>query len=172
MVIRRATATDVKELSKLAATVWKASFGGDSDPIEIATQIEKHRSETYFHRVIDSHLILLAITSDKIVGFIEIGQVSLPVEDISSSDRELIKLYVDIPFQRNGIGSQLIDAAFSHPELGTVSNIYLDVWEKNAAALKLYQRYGFKIIGEHYPPFGSSPDLIMVRKLFDSRNAS
>lgn len=172
MNIRKATHQDIKELAKLAESVWKASFGDGLNPKGLAEEIEKNRSEIYFNRVIGNHLVLLAAISDKIVGFIEIGSVTLPIANASSNDRELIKLYVDISFQGRGIGAQLIDAAFSDSELNNVSNVYLDVWEKNIVAIRLYQNYGFQVIGEHYPAFGNDPDLIMVRKLFEPENLS
>lgn len=61
-----------------------------------------------------------------------------------------------------------MEAAFGHPELECARDVYLDVWERNHAALSFYKRYGFEVIGARRFDVASGaatdPDLIMVRR--------
>ena len=104
------------------------------------------------------------------VGFIQIG-VAWPEtddDDFSPEDAELRRVYVLSDFQGQGIGRRLIDAAFKEPRFAAARDIYLDVWEDNPRACKLYESYGFRVIGKR--PFkvesggATGSDLIMIRR--------
>jgi hypothetical protein len=61
-----------------------------------------------------------------------------------------------------------MEAALGHPGLRAARNVYLDVWEKYDKAHRLYERYGFTVIGAHGLATASGTahdqDLIMVRR--------
>ncbi len=58
------------------------------------------------------------------------------------------RVYVAESAQGQGIGHQLLDAALALPRVRNARNLYLDVWEHNLGAQRLYRRYGFKVIAE------------------------
>jgi diamine N-acetyltransferase len=80
----------------------------------------------------------------------------------------LRRLYVLSAFQNQGLGSKLLQAALEHPALKNAEHIYLDVWEHNHGAQRLYKRHGFAVIGQRKFMVASgaetSFDLIMVRQ--------
>ncbi len=62
---------------------------------------------------------------------------------IQINETELCKLYVDISFQNEGIGNELIEYA--------VKELFADhLWalEKNIRAISFYQKHGFHLTGE------------------------
>lgn len=75
-------------------------------------------------------------------------------------DGEIKKLYVDSFFQSEGIGGQLI--AFAKDELQAN---HLWALEKNAGALRFYEKHGFCMDGEKEYEEGTTEFLVhMVRK--------
>ena len=62
---------------------------------------------------------------------------------------EIERIYVDVPFLGQGIGSKLMKFAISKATELKKNYIWLGVWEENPAAIKFYKAYGFKIIGTH-----------------------
>lgn len=66
----------------------------------------------------------------------------------AQSDQELRRVYVLVEFQRKGVGSSLIKAAFRHTRLSQASHVYLEVWEHNVDAIALYKRFCFNVIGQ------------------------
>ena len=51
-------------------------------------------------------------------------------------------------YQGIGIGKQLIEYVFNHDKIKSLSKIHLTVDKNNTIALKLYEKYNFKLIQE------------------------
>ena len=112
-------------------------------------------------------VFLLAEAAGRLVGFVQFGPARIAVGSPSPGDQEMRRIYVLGEFQNRGIGKKLMDAALTHPWL-KAADIYLDVWEQNHGARRLYERYGFTVIGAHSLVTASGiaqdRDLIMVRR--------
>jgi len=171
VTIREAGKRDVPELSALAIRVYVDTVGHTFRPSDLTAYLEDNLSEARFSRAIEEDRILLAFVDDRMVGFIQFGDVRLPVEPRSEGDREVHRLYVDSSVQSRGVGSQLMDAALEEMRQRSAENVYLDVWEHNDAAMRFYERYGFEIVGSHRIAVESGAktdrDLIMVCALKD-----
>ncbi len=158
MHIREAAAADVKELSSLATRTWLDAFGHRFSEAEQRDRIEKHRSEEYFHAALARDHVLVAEEGSTLIGYVEFGPPDLPIPT-EEDDKEVTRLYVLASHQRQGIGKKLLDAALAYSGMQAAKSIYLDVWEKNEGAIRLYESYGFKNTGHVV-----DEDLIMVRK--------
>ena len=110
-------------------------------------------------------VFLLAEAAGRLIGFVQFGPLRIAIAAASHGDQELRRIYVLAEFQNRGIGRRLMDAALDHPRL-KAADIYLDVWEQNHIARRLYESYGFTVIGAHsfVTASGVAPDqdLIMV----------
>src|SRR5712691_10866636 len=148
MIIREVEPTDIAALSALARKTYTETFGHTFTPSDLALYLENTRSEAYFRRVMDEDTILVAIVGAAIIGYVQICNVTLPVEAATDKDKQLNAMYVRADYQGKGIGKVLMDAALNHPRLQNAENIYLDVWAENVNALSLYRRYGFEVVGE------------------------
>lgn len=172
VAIRQARRSDVPDLSALAIRVYVDTVGHTFRPSDLTAYLEDNLSAARFNRAIDEDTILLAFVDDRLVGFIQFGDVKLPVEPRSPSDREIHRLYIDQAVQSRGVGSQLMDAALEDVRQRGAENVYLDVWEHNDGAMRFYERYGFEIVGSHRIDVESGAetdrDLIMVRRLQDA----
>lgn len=170
--IRPAARSDVPDLSALAIRIYVDTVGHTFRPSDLTAYLEENLSKDCFDRAIEQDTILLAFVDQRMVGFIQFGDVKLPVEPGSESDREVHRLYVDPSVQSRGVGGQLMDAALEDIRRSGAENIYLDVWERNDGAIRFYRRYGFEIIGAHRIAVESGAptdrDLIMVCRLSDA----
>jgi ribosomal protein S18 acetylase RimI-like enzyme len=59
---------------------------------------------------------------------------------------EILKFTVDVPFQQNGFGTKLMNYCLDLTKDRGKNIIKLGVFEKNVAAIKFYEKHGFKII--------------------------
>jgi ribosomal-protein-alanine N-acetyltransferase len=66
---------------------------------------------------------------------------------LTPPDAEILTFAVDPARRGAGIGKDLLNRHVTNLERGGARLIFLEVGEENAAALALYQRLGFKIIG-------------------------
>ncbi len=157
MQIRRAKKEDIKAISEISIKTYIDAFGHTFTPEELEERLEK-RSVDFYKRVFDKDTILLAEEDDQIVGYVQYGRVTFKMNGVSPEDQELQRLYVLANYQGKGIGKSLIEAALSDPRLKNASKVYLDVWENNPGAQKLYKSYGFEKVGKL-----DDGDVIMVK---------
>ena len=168
-MIRRATASDMQPLSQLATTTYVAAFGHSMAASDLAAHLEGQLAPRQIERMIAHDMVLLAEINGQMVGFVQFGDLTHAANSVTTNaDQEVRRLYVDSAFQNQGIGTLLLQTALEHPHLRDADRIFLDVWEQNHGARRLYERFGFKVIGER--PFvvesgaETGCDLIMVRR--------
>jgi ribosomal protein S18 acetylase RimI-like enzyme len=158
MTIRKALKNDIKELAELASTTYVDAFGSSFRQEELQSRLEQTRSESYFAKVLKRDVILVAEKHTRFVGYVEFGKPDLLVAT-EENDQEISRLYVRKEWQGKGIGKSLIDAALSHKNMRNAPNIWLDVWEGNEGAIRLYKSYGFVETGTII-----DGDIIMVKR--------
>jgi ribosomal protein S18 acetylase RimI-like enzyme len=169
-IVRKAQRADVTPLSELAKTTYANAFGHSLSPADLAAHLDNNLSEACFEEFLEEDTILVAEHEGRLIGFIQIGVVwpESDDDDFSPEDAELRRVYVLGEFQGQGIGRKLIDAAFAEPRFAAARDIYLDVWEDNPRAQKLYESYGFRAIGKRAFEVKSGAatgfDLIMIRR--------
>ncbi|MFA5135934.1 MAG: GNAT family N-acetyltransferase [Patescibacteria group bacterium] len=147
MKIREATIDDIPSLSKLAQQTYIKTFGHTMDKKELKLAL-KSRSESYFKSIIHQDTILVACENNSLVGFIQFGKVDYESIKTTNRDIKLDKIYVASNYQGKGIGKKLVETMLKHKRLSGIENIYVDVFMKNQKALSLYEKYGFKTIGQ------------------------
>ncbi|MFA5839501.1 MAG: ribosomal protein S18-alanine N-acetyltransferase [Candidatus Margulisiibacteriota bacterium] len=90
------------------------------------------KSESVFRE--DEHKYLVAKEGDQIIGYIGTEKI---LDEI-----HVINMAVHPDFRRKGIGNMLLEKVLKKPD-----TVYLEVRETNIAAQKLYEKYGFKVVG-------------------------
>jgi len=91
----------------------------------------------------------------KIMGYIMVRVVK--------NEAQILNIAIDLPFQHRGYGKKLLQHTLH--ELGTQTNVFLEVRESNLPAIKLYSDFNFEEIGvrEHYYFDGESA-VVMHKK--------
>jgi ribosomal protein S18 acetylase RimI-like enzyme len=167
MIIRPAGTEDLAALAALARQTYADAFGHSFSPSDLAAHLERNLADSCFRQAMAEDVFLLAEAAGRPIGFVQFGPVRIAVASASSRDQELRRIYVLGEFQNRGIGRRLMDTALDHPRL-KAADVYLDVWEQNHIARRLYESYGFTVIGAHSLVTASGiaqdQDLIMVRR--------
>ena len=80
---------------------------------------------------------------------------------------ELERIYILHPYQKNGLGQQLLNFALQWALQQNARTLCLGVWEHNVRAINFYERNGFGRYGSHIFMLGTDPqtDLLMARPL-------
>ena len=146
-IIRPARADDVPALAELASRTWSDAFSDSVHPDELALELEEKRSEAYFHAVLHTDTILVAESGSALIGYVQFGDVNISELEPLPGDRELHRLYVATELQGQGVGRRLTEAALRHPRLASARRVYLQVWETNERAIRLYESLGFETVG-------------------------
>lgn len=83
---------------------------------------------------------LLAKEQERVVGYIGMY--------LSAPEGEITNVAVDSKCRGNGVGTSLVQAMQKESESSQISQIYLEVRDSNEAAIRLYQKCGFKEVGK------------------------
>lgn len=169
MQIREVRLDELKALSELARSTYADAFGNTFTPERLEKRLQETRSVAYFRRALRKNVVLVAEEDGIVVGYAEFGPADQPAIQTEYGDQELMRLYVRSDKQGSGIGRALIDTAFAYPQMRESKNVYLDVWEHNEGAQRLYKSYGFEDTGKRcQDTLKSAPDaghdIVMVRQ--------
>ncbi len=150
MEIRRATKSDVFELSALSSQVFLSTYGDTAPAQDIASHIESYFSEAVVGTEIlrDDVSYLMAVDGQRCAGMLKIREGNIPDVLRGQSVVEVQQLYVSLDFQRRGVGGWLLDAAVAETRERGIDGIWLSSWAEADWAMNFYTLYGFTSLAE------------------------
>ena len=93
--------------------------------------------------------------------------VKQPVEQPPDRPVELQRFYLDHAWHGRGMAPQLMAACIDAARARGASSLWLGVWERNARAIRFYQKHGFVDIGSQVFRLGTDlqTDRVMSRSV-------
>ena len=112
-----------------------------------------------------SGVFILAFKEETLVAYAKMRNVEI-VEELSQYKYiEIQRFYVLKDYQRFKIGSKLMEFCLNYAKEQGYDTIWLGVWEHNHNALKFYEKWEFKVFGNHIFVLGDDEQIdIMVKK--------
>ena len=177
ITIRPATAADAAPLSAFAAQVFAATFGPDNTPEDMALYLaEAFAPERQAAEIADpAGAVLVAealgaagvpdAAGPGIAGYAHLVAGPAPAAVTGPAPVELSRLYVAPAWHGRGVAAALMDAALDAARARRARTLWLGVWERNPRAVRFYEKYGFRRVGEHAFTLGRDvqTDWIMAR---------
>jgi len=138
-MIRCADLNDVDAITAIEKRVFRHPWSKN----QIVQELEQENSKKVF-----------AEFEEKMISYIMIRVVN--------NEAQILNIAVDLPYQHRGYGKKLLQYTLS--ELGTETDVFLEVRESNLPAIKLYSEFNFEEIGvrEHY--YSDGEDAIIMHK--------
>ena len=101
------------------------------------------------------------------VGYIKLNIGKAQTEQELPNALEIERIYVRSPFQRRGIGKEMLHHAYSFAKSKAISMVWLGVWEENSKAIAFYESQGFEKFGKHLYVVGNEDqwDWMMRREV-------
>jgi ribosomal protein S18 acetylase RimI-like enzyme len=166
MVITRVTPSEVDTLLDLSRRTFYESFHDLNAPHnmqsymdaaftreKLLSEIANPNSEFYF-----------AIRDGEPIGYLKINKGDAQSDIGDPESLEIERIYVDQPFQSNGIGARLLEKASERGSALGLRYMWLGVWEKNPLAVRFYERNGFRIFSSHPFHMGDEVQTDMLMK--------
>ena len=94
--------------------------------------------------------------NEKVIGYI--------VFYIAGDECHILNIAVEIKYRRHGVGKFLIESALEIIRKKDVNNVYLEVSVNNTAALELYKKYKFQVLGVRKRYYSNGDDAYVLRK--------
>lgn len=173
VVVRAATLDDTRQIRDLGVRVFSDTFGHSVQP----HQLQSYLDEAYTLPAIAADIsrgdkdMIVATSSadlDEIIGFALLTRSSSePCVSHLSDTVELQRIYVRADAHGKGIGRLLANRLEEMARQQGFRHMWLGVWEENLKAMKVYEKLGYKKVGEHQFLVGdeSQTDHIMVKEL-------
>jgi ribosomal protein S18 acetylase RimI-like enzyme len=151
--IRKAELTDAANIAELGARVFTISFGHSVQPHELQMFLdESYTTELITKDIKDENKDVIVCTGseNEILGFAYLTRGSSePCLDDVPNKVELQRIYVHPSAHGKGVGQSLANTIQEMAREQGFKNIWLGVWKENYRAIRAYQKWGFKEVGEH-----------------------
>lgn len=159
VVIRRAASDEAETLSGLGVRTFVDTFGQLYRPKDLSIFLRtKHSVEKYQCFLDDPACAVWILETDGVpAGYAVAGPCDLPVDPLPPRSGELFRVYLVREAQGGGRGKSLVAAALDWLE-ARYAPVYLSVWSENFRAQALYQKLGFRKVGDYSFMVGEQAD--------------
>lgn len=143
---------DITRLHALMVTTYRAAYAEDMGARELEHHIATVLSPTQVSAMVAKDRFWLAVDEREYVAYLQLGFApdDLPVSvqpAVQPGDLAIRRVYVQARYQRRGLGSRLMQIAIAAAQ-AEASRLFIDVWETNHGARRLYEGFGFTWVGE------------------------
>ena len=123
------------------------------------------QGEAWSYDVFESEFELL--NSSRIYKVIEVGQEVVGYFGLAIVDGvvDITTIAVQRKFQHHGLGTLMMDEIIEISKHHKAQKIMLEVKPENLAAIRLYQKYDFEVIGLRRNYYGPSKDALTMQKM-------
>jgi ribosomal protein S18 acetylase RimI-like enzyme len=166
-VFRPAAIGDAPALSVFAERSFRETFAHDNKPEDMNQYCrEAFGLEIQQRELTDPEVMtLLALSETTIVGYGQIRLGSGTTCIACDNAAEIRRLYVGSTWQGKQIARELLRKLVGAATHSGAKCIWLGVWERNARAIRFYEKAGFSVVGEHEFSLGSDIQRDLILKL-------
>ena len=156
-----ATPADAPDMAEILMRSWEVAYK-EIMPPDVIREKNATRHDLYKRVITEYNTIHYIIQkNEKTVGLVRMDNASCT--DLNDSFYELLAIYIHPNYWREGIGSYAMDFILNHAQGLRKTAIIVWVLEKNADAIKFYEKFDFKIDGATTTVDYGEPPLNVVR---------
>ena len=164
---RRATPDDAAAFGRISAATFIETFGHLYPPEDLQEFLARNCTPEACRKLLEDPTVaawFAFLGSADPAGFVCVGACKLPVQDLEPTAGEVRQLYVLSKHHNLRLGSQLLDIALGWLVSSGRQPLYVGVWSENSGAQRLYERHGFRKVGEYGFPVGKTVDREFILK--------
>jgi diamine N-acetyltransferase len=170
IAIRRATVGDAEALAEFGARTFYETFAKDNTAEDMRLHLASAWAPALQRaEILDAALdTLLACERDgRLAGFAQLRTGHAPPGIVTAQPVELLRFYVDRPWQGQGVAGLLMQAVRDQARTRGARELWLGVWERNERAQAFYRKHGFRKVGTQIFVVGTDPqtDHVMLQEL-------
>lgn len=147
---RRATFEDTSTIVQLGADTFKAAFGPYHRPEDMAEYLSANFNHEMVQSLIEdvSSCFLLGYEGKSVIGYAMLKEGPHPEFVTGPNPIELVRFYVSPEIIGLGYGSELMRHCLDEALNMGHSTVWLATWQENERAIRFYEKWGFKIVGD------------------------
>ncbi|HSF53681.1 MAG TPA: GNAT family N-acetyltransferase [Algoriphagus sp.] len=154
--IRQAQPQDLGDLLHMARTAFLQAFTAGNKPENVTAYLNEAFTMDQFEKEMENPAsrFMVAELAGEIIGYVKVNEVPAQTDLHDPDSLEISRLYVLEDFLGLGVGKILLVHAIDFAKQNQKKYLWLGVWEKNARAIRFYEKNGLRIFGSHPFPFG------------------
>lgn len=138
-MIRRAGLNDADAIAEIEMRVFRHPWKKN----QIIQELEQEYGKKVYAEI-----------EEELIGYIMIRVVN--------NEAQILNIAIDLPYQHRGYGKKLLQ--YTLGELGTETDVFLEVRESNLPAIKLYSEFNFEEIGVREQYYSDGENAIVMHK--------
>jgi GNAT superfamily N-acetyltransferase len=165
---RWAVESDAVAYAACAAAAFREAYGDGSDDANLEVHVARHFSEVIQRAELQDPQLRLLVAEDADAtwaGFALLRDGSRADGVQGAHPMEIVRFYTRAAWYGRGVGAQLMAGALEAARAAGHDEVWLQVWEFNARAIRFYEKCGFVVRGRNPFRFGDvfEEDLVYVR---------
>ncbi|MDB4877531.1 MAG: hypothetical protein JWM41_3977 [Gemmatimonadetes bacterium] len=166
--LRRADTGDARLLAQLGARLFEQAFGSANTPEDMRMYLEGAFSVAIQTEELGDTERMTWIAEDAgkaAVGYVMLRRGTRSDGVVGGSTAEIQRVYVDQAWHGQHVGEALINACVEQARAWHCDVLWLAVWDRNARAIRFYEKMGFRAVGSQTFTLGSDvqQDIVMSR---------
>lgn len=166
VTIRLATVADAATVAALGAVTFHEAYQAKARQQDLDAYIAQQYTPARLFAALGLPEVTLWLAESELeaVGFLELQRTAAPPEVGGKKPLKLNRLYLRQQFWGRGLGTELMAYAVAAGRRDGHDVLWLSVWDQNPAAVRFYQRWGFRTVGSEVFVVGEdrSTDLLMA----------
>ena len=149
--LRPAEARDAAALAELAERTFRDAFASQNRAEDMDAHCRKHYGEGIQAAEIGDpdRTTLVCEQGNELVGYGQLRWGNRPSCVLAAKPAEIQRLYVSSEWHGKGVAHALMNSLLDVALARGADAAWLGVWERNARALAFYEKFGFRLVGEH-----------------------
>lgn len=156
ILMRKAIPEDLGDLLHVARTAFLQAFTAGNKPENVEAYLLEAFTLEQFEKELNepASTFFVAEKEGEIIGYTKVNQVPAQTDIHDPESLEIARLYVLEEHLGSGLGKKLLETAIDFAKQNQKKYLWLGVWERNARAIRFYEKNGLRIFGSHPFPFG------------------
>lgn len=146
---RKGSTKDALCVAGLATQVFLDTYATEGIRPDLAREaLLNYSPDAFANRLSESaNIFILAEHAGHLIGFAEVSSGKPCCIIARANSVELVRLYVQKPFQNSGIGRSLLKESEKIAKKTTPESLWFTVWAGNSNAMGFYRSQGYMDIG-------------------------
>lgn len=165
--IRKVNMDDVIQLQQISRITFSETFAKHNTEEDLNNYLNEQLSLTKLVEELNNNYsaFYFASENERVIGYLKLNWEKAQTEIIDEAAFEIERIYILKEYFGKGIGQFLLDNAIAIGKAYDPSYIWLGVWEKNARAIRFYEKNGFKVFNSHLFTLGNDVQTDLLMKL-------
>jgi ribosomal protein S18 acetylase RimI-like enzyme len=161
------TLKDIDLLVEITINTFVTAFKEDNNPADFNTFLNSaFNKERLTEELLNPHsYFYFVFNTNTLIGYFKLNENEAQKEPFGSSALEIERIYVLSEFQGQQFGKKMLGKICEIARSKGFNFIWLGVWELNTAAIRFYQRLGFRKFDTHPFYLGNDKQMDWLMRL-------